>query len=213
MPRRVRFRPEAADEHGLVAVGGDLSPETLLDAYRRGVFPWYDATMPVCWWSPDPRAIIPLDGLHVSRRLARTIRGGWFSVTYNRDFAGVIRGCSHRPGEGTWLVPEMIDAYERLHPLGHAHSVEVWSGRDLAGGVYGVAVGGLFAGESMFYRVTDASKVALVALGERLRERGFRLFDIQFLTPHTARMGAVEIPRREYLDRLEEAVGLDVRFA
>src|SRR5439155_11120081 len=128
MPRRAgqsRFRPEAADEQGLVAIDGDLAPAILLDAYRSGVFPWYDENTPICWWSPDPRAIIPLDGLHVSRRLARTIRGGRFTVTFNRDFAGVIRGCAHRPGEGTWLVPEMIDAYRELHRLGHAHSVEV----------------------------------------------------------------------------------------
>ncbi len=216
MPRatgRHRFRPEAADEQGLVAIGGDLAPETLLDAYRCGVFPWYDENTPVCWWSPDPRAVIPLDGLHVSRRLARTIRRGRFTVTFNRDFAGVIRGCAHRPGESTWLVPEMIDAYRHLHQLGHAHSVEVWQGEQLAGGTYGVAVGGLFAGESMFHRITDASKVALAALVERLNDRGFRLFDIQFVTPHTARMGGVEIPRDEYLDRLRGAIELDVHLA
>jgi leucyl/phenylalanyl-tRNA--protein transferase len=215
MPRRAgqnRFRPEAADEQGLVAIGGDLAPATLLDAYRSGVFPWYDEHTPICWWSPDPRAIIPLDGLHVSRRLARTIRGGRFTVTFNRDFAGVIHGCANRPGEGTWLVPEMIDAYRDLHRLGHAHSVEVWHGDELAGGTYGVAVGGLFAGESMFHRVTDASKVALAALVDRLNERKFTLFDVQFVTPHTSRMGAVEIPRADYLDRLRRAVHLDVRF-
>jgi len=216
MPRRAgqsRFRPEAADEHGLVAIGGDLVPATLLDAYSNGVFPWYDENTPICWWSPDPRTIIPLDGLHVSRRLARTIRSGRFTVTVNRDFAGVIRGCAHRPGEGTWLVPDMIDAYQELHRLGHAHSVEVWHGDQLAGGTYGVAVGGFFAGESMFHRVTDASKVALAALVDRLNERKFTLFDVQFVTPHTARMGAVEIPRDDYLDRLRDAVDLNVRFA
>jgi len=216
MPRRAggsRFRPEAADEQGLVAIGGDLAPATLLDAYRSGVFPWYDENTPICWWSPDPRAIIPLDGLHVSRRLARTIRGGRFAVTFNRDFARVIRGCAERPGEGTWLVPEMIDAYREMHRLGHAHSVEVWLGDELAGGTYGVAVGGFFAGESMFHRITDASKVALAALVARLNERSFRLFDVQFVTPHTARMGAVAIPRAEYLERLRGVVDLDVSFA
>jgi leucyl/phenylalanyl-tRNA--protein transferase len=215
MPRRAgqsRFRPEAADEQGLVAIGGDLEPATLLEAYRSGVFPWYDENTPICWWSPDPRSIIPLDGLHVSRRLARTIRGGRFTVSFNRNFAAVIRGCAHRPGEGTWLVPEMIDAYRELYRLGHAHSVEVWHGDELAGGTYGVAVGGLFAGESMFHRVSDASKVALAALVERLKDRKFRLFDIQFLTPHTARMGGVEISRAEYLDRLRGAIDLDVQF-
>jgi leucyl/phenylalanyl-tRNA--protein transferase len=213
MPRRVRFEPELADKNGLLAVGGDLRPATLLDAYRRGVFPWYDDSTPICWWSPDPRAIIPLDGLHVSRRLARTLRSGTFEVMANRDFAGVIRGCAHRPGEGTWITADMIDAYERLHRLGHAHSVEVWRDGALVGGVYGVAVGGAFAGESMFHRVPDASKVALVRLLERLTERGFQLFDIQFLTPHTARMGGVEVPRREYLARLASVVDLAVSFA
>jgi leucyl/phenylalanyl-tRNA--protein transferase len=211
MPRRLRFRPEAADEYGLVAVGGDLRPATLLDAYRCGLFPWYDESMPVCWWSPDPRAILPLDGLHVSRRLARTIRSGRFAVTVNRDFAGVMHGCADR-AEGTWITPDMLAAYLRLHLLGHAHSIEAWLGGDLAGGVYGVALGGFFAAESMFHWRTDASKVALAALVDRLRARGFALLDIQLLTPHTARMGAVEIPRPEYLQRLKDALELDVTF-
>src|SRR5947209_18557821 len=120
MPRRLRLDPEAGERHGLVAVGGDLRPDTLLDAYRRGVFPWYDESLPVCWWSPDPRAVLPLDALHVSRRLARTIRAGRFTVTVNRDFAGVIRACAVR-AEGTWITPDMIVAYERLHALGYAH--------------------------------------------------------------------------------------------
>jgi leucyl/phenylalanyl-tRNA--protein transferase len=212
MPRRLRFRPEAADEHGLVAIGGDLRPETLLDAYRHGVFPWFDEMTPICWWSPDPRTVLPLDGLHVSRRLARTLRSGRFTVSVNRDFAAVIRGCTER-AEGTWITSEMVTAYERLHALGHAHSVEVWQDGALAGGLYGVAVGGLFAGESMFHRRTDASKVALAALVGRLRERGFVLFDVQMTTPHLLRMGAIEIPRAEYLERLREAVVLDVTFA
>ena len=212
MPRRLRFRPEAADEHGLVAIGGDLRPETLLDAYRHGVFPWFDEMTPICWWSPDPRTVLPLDGLHVGRRLARTLRSGRFTVSVNRDFAGVIRGCTERE-EGTWITSEMVTAYERLHALGHAHSVEVWQDGELAGGLYGVAVGGLFAGESMFHRRTDASKVALAALVGRLRERGFVLFDVQMTTPHLLRMGAVEIPRAEYLERLREAIVLEVTFA
>ncbi len=205
--------PERADASGLVAVGGDVRPERLLLAYRRGIFPWYDEGDPVCWWSPDPRAIFELDGLHVSRRLRRTIRSGRFTVTVNRDFAGVIRGCANRPGVGTWITTDMITAYEQLHALGHAHSVEVWAGDELAGGLYGVAVGGLFAGESMFTRRRDASKVALAFTVERLRDRGFRLFDTQFLTAHTARLGAVAIPRAEYLARLQEAVAVPARFA
>ncbi len=203
----------SADVDGLVAVGGDLHPQRLLNAYRAGVFPWYSEGDPICWWSPDPRAVFELDGLHVSRRLARTVRGGRFRVTFDQDFAGVIRACAHRPEEGgTWITPEMIAAYERLHRLGFAHSVEVWHGPAFAGGLYGVALGGFFAGESMCTRVRDGSKVALVALVDRLRRRGFTLFDIQFLTDHTRRLGAVEIPRLEYLKRLREAVGREVTF-
>jgi leucyl/phenylalanyl-tRNA--protein transferase len=205
--------PEQADDTGLVAVGGDLNPQRLVEAYRRGIFPWYDEGLPICWWSPDPRGIFELDGLHVSRRLDRTIRSGRFSVTVNRDFAGVIRGCADRPGDGTWITAEMILAYESLHRLGFAHSVEVWKGGILAGGLYGVALGGLFAGESMFSRQRDTSKVALVFLIDRLRQRGFQLFDIQFLNNHTARLGAVEVPRREYLKRLRAALDSRVSFA
>jgi len=200
------LRPELADGSGLVAVGGDLRPGRLLEAYRRGVFPWYADGDPVCWWSPDPRAVLELDDLHVSRRLRRTIRSGRFTWTVNRAFAAVIRACADRPGHGTWITAEMVRAYERLHELGHAHSVEAWSQGVLAGGIYGVAVGGLFAGESMFSRLRDGSKVALVYLVERLRQRGFELFDIQLLTGHTARLGAVEISREEYLARLRWAL-------
>jgi leucyl/phenylalanyl-tRNA--protein transferase len=211
MPRTPRLDPDSADSKGLVAVGGNLRPETLLDAYRRGVFPWYDDSLPVCWWSPDPRAILPLDGLHVSRRLARTIRSGRFKVTFDNDFASVIRGCAFRV-EGTWITRDMIRAYERLHALKQAHSVEAWHDGGLAGGVYGIAVGGLFSAESMFHRRSDASKVALVALVERLRERGFMLVDVQILNEHTAKIGATEIPRRDYLKRLREAIRLNVAF-
>lgn len=205
------FNPHRADEFGLVAVGGDLSADRLLAAYRSGVFPWYDEADPICWWSPEPRAIFELDGLHVTRRLRRTLRSGKFLVTVNQDFAGVIRGCAERD-EGTWIHPEMIHAYERLHRLGHAHSIEVWHGSDLAGGTYGVALGGFFAGESMFTRVRDASKVALAGLIDRLRQRGFQLFDIQLVTEHTARLGAIEIPRAVYLQRLRRALTYDVTF-
>src|SRR5205823_9393455 len=131
--------PELADADGLVGMGGNLEPPLLLEAYRRGIFPFYDEESPILWWSPDPRAIFELDGLHVSRRLARTVRSGRFAVTVNQDFAGVIRGCADRPGHGVWITADMIAAYERLHRLGHAHSVEVWHGGELAGGVYGVA--------------------------------------------------------------------------
>jgi leucyl/phenylalanyl-tRNA--protein transferase len=213
MPLYPFLDPRLADADGLVGVGGDLSPGRLLDAYRHGIFPFFDENTPILWWSPDPRAVFEMDGMYVSRRLSRTVRSGRFDVTVNESFEQVIRGCAERPGEGTWITPDMIDAYTQLHELGHAHSVEVWHGGELAGGVYGVSVGGLFAGESMFTRVRDASKVALVYLMEHLRQRGFELFDVQFLNDHTARLGAVEIPRSEYLRRLREAVESEVRFA
>ena len=192
-----------------------LSPDWLLDAYRHGIFPWPDADYePMLWWSPDPRAIIELDALHVSRRLQRTLRSARFEVTYDRAFDQVIEGCASAPDRqgGTWLTPEMIAAYCRLHELGHAHSVETWLNGELAGGLYGVAVGALFAAESMFHLVTDASKVALVHLVRRLQERGYQVLDIQQWTEHTGRMGASEIPRSEYLDRLARAVEVPVTF-
>jgi len=213
-----RFFPpaEELDSEGLVGFGGQLTPEWLLDAYQHGIFPWPtgDPDVPIPWWSPDPRAIIELDRFHVPRRLVRTIGSGRFEVTYDRDFAGVIRGCAtmaDRVG-GTWLTPQMIRAYIRLFKLGHAHSVEVWQDGRLAGGTYGVAIAGLFAAESKFYRVRDASKVALVHLVERLRARCYWLLDIQQLTPHTAQFGAIEIPRREYLARLAKALAQPVTF-
>ncbi len=213
-----RFFPpaEQADAHGLLALGGSLSPQWLLDAYQHGIFPWPHADFddPMMWFSPDPRAIIEFDRFHVPRRLRATCRTGKFVLTCDRDFAGVIRGCATGPGRelGTWLTPRMIKAYLKLHQLGHAHSVEAWYEGSLAGGVYGVAIGGLFAAESMFYRVSDASKVALVALVGHLRSRGYQLLDIQQLTPHTARFGAVEIPRSEYLRRLAHAIQSPVTF-
>lgn len=213
-----RFFPPAedADAEGIVGFGGKLTPEWLLDAYRHGIFPWPigEIDWPMCWWSPDPRAIIEFDRFHVSRRLRQTCNNGRFIVTFDRDFVGIIRGCAtagNRNGN-TWLTKRMIAAYIRLHRLGHAHSVEVWNEEKLAGGTYGLAIGGLFAAESMFYRVRDASKVALVNLVEHLRQRSYTLLDIQQLTPHTARFGAIEIPRREYLARLAEAINKPVCF-
>jgi leucyl/phenylalanyl-tRNA---protein transferase len=208
--------PTATTPDGLLCVGGRLTPDWLLDAYAHGIFPWpiweHD---PMVWWSPDPRAIIPLDGFHMSRRLARTIRSGKFQVTCDRDFEGVIRGCATAPGRGagnTWLTKTMIAAYCRMHELGHAHSVEVWHAGTLAGGTYGVAVGGLFAAESMFHCVTDASSVAVAHLVAHLRERGYRLLDIQQWTPHTGRLGAVSIPRLDYLRGLAAVAELPVTF-
>jgi leucyl/phenylalanyl-tRNA--protein transferase len=169
---------------------------------------------PIAWWSPDPRAIIELDRFHISRRLRRTLRSEFFQATIDRDFGGVIRGCATSKGRrgNTWLTPSMIDAYRRLHELGHTHSVEVWHAGRLVGGTYGVAIGGLFAAESMFYKVRDASKVAVAYLVAHLRSRGYQLLDIQQWTPHTGRMGAVEISRREYLCRLARVVDLPFTF-
>jgi leucyl/phenylalanyl-tRNA--protein transferase len=201
---------------------------------------WEDE--PIAWWSPDPRAIFELDSFHVSRRLQRTLRSGKFRITFDRDFEGVIRGCATAAGreQGTWLTPSMIAAYCRMYEFGHAHSVEVWlppplplgegrgegalesfqaanmipnnEGMILVGGTYGIAIGGLFAAESMFYRERDASKVALAHLVAHLRACGFQLLDIQQLTPHTASLGATEISRVEYLRRLSRAVEAPVTF-
>jgi leucyl/phenylalanyl-tRNA---protein transferase len=206
------FDPEMADESGLVAVGGDLDPRRLLQAYRSGVFPWYDDSVPICWWSPDPRAIFELDGFHCSRRLLRTIRSGKFETTFNQAFARVMMGCANRE-EGTWITQDMLGAYCKLHLLGYAHSVEVWEGNELVGGLYGVSIGGMFAGESMFSRRPDASKVALAATFDRLRERGFLLFDTQVANDHTRGLGAVDIPRSVYLARLRRALRVKTVFA
>jgi leucyl/phenylalanyl-tRNA--protein transferase len=207
--------PTATTPEGLLCVGGRLSPEWLLDAYRHGIFPWpMWENEPVAWWSPDPRAIIELDGLHISRRLHRTLRSGRFQATIDRDFDGVIHGCARSPGRrgNTWLTKSMIAAYRQMHELGHAHSLEVWHEGRLAGGTYGMGIGGVFAAESMFYRVRDASKVAIAYLVAHLRDRGYTLLDIQQWTPHSGSMGAVEISRVEYLRRVASAVELPITF-
>lgn len=207
--------PRSGGDDGLIAVGGRLEPEWLLDAYRHGVFPWpTEPDEPMLWWSPQPRAILPLDGMRISRRLARTVRSGRFAVRANTDFAGVLAACATGPGRegGTWLFPEMQAAYLKMHQLGHAHCIECWRDGRLVGGVYGVAIGGLFAAESMFHRETDASKVALAALVSHLNRRNYRLLDIQQWTPHTGRLGAVDISRDDYLSRLESALGVDASF-
>ncbi len=212
-----QFFPPAsrASPEGLVAIGGRLTVERLLDAYRNGIFPWpHDPDDPMLWFSPDPRAILPLDGLHVARRLERRLRSGQFAFTCDQAFADVLAGCGsggNRRG-GTWLTPEMVEAYVEFHRQGHAHSVETWFEGKLVGGVYGVSIGGLFSAESMFYRVRDASKAALARLVEHLNARGYQLLDIQQWTPHTGRLGAVEIPRRDYLQRLSEVVDLPITF-
>lgn len=217
IPPSLIFPPvEESDEDGLLALGGVLRPDWLLDAYRHGIFPWPmgDDTAPMAWWSPDPRGILPLDRFHVSRRLRRTIRQGRFEVTCDRAFRDVMVGCGSAAGRitNTWVTPAMIEAYTRLHRLGHAHSVEAWRDGRLVGGTYGVSIAGLFAAESKFFRERDASKVALAYLVKHLQRCGYSLLDIQMVTPHTARLGAVEISRAEYLDRLAEALGRAVSF-
>jgi leucyl/phenylalanyl-tRNA--protein transferase len=211
-PSAWAFPPaEQADETGVVAVGGDLEPGTLLAAYRNGLFP-----MPLgrrgelAWWSPDPRGIIPLDGLRTSRSLRRSCRR--YEIRLDSAFEEVIDACADPARPDGWITPEMRAGYVRLHQLGWAHSVETWDPDtdQLVGGLYGVAIGGLFAGESMFHRRRDASKVALVGLVDLLNEAGgqARVLDVQWMTPHLARMGAVEIPRREYIERVRHAIQL-----
>lgn len=211
-----RFFPPPGASPGTrpLAYGGQLSTDWLLDAYSHGIFPWPVSERRVTWWSPDPRPTIDLHGMHVSRRLARTCRSGKFRVTCDREFAGVIAACATVPRNdgGTWITASMQKAYNELHRLGYAHSIEVWHGRQLAGGLYGVSLGGAFFAESKFHIVTDASKVALVFLVEHLRARGFLLLDIQQLTPHTATFGAQEMPRAEFLIRLDRALRCGASF-
>lgn len=215
-PSRIFPPVDQADEDGLLALGGTLEPEWLLDAYMHGVFPWPfgSDSQPMAWWSPDPRGILELDGLHISRRLRRTLRQGRFEVSCDRAFREVMVACAVGPGRlgGTWITRRMIEAYTRLHRLGFAHSVEARLDGRLVGGVYGVSIRGLFAAESKFYRERDASKVALAFLVAHLRARGFLLLDLQMVTSHTQRLGAIEISRREYLDRLARALEQDVAF-
>lgn len=196
--------------NGLLALGGDLSVPRLLLAYRSGIFPW--TVRPITWWSPDPRAIFELSEFHVPRSLARVLRRGEFRITVNQAFRRVMEGCADPARPGAWISPEFIKAYSRLHEQGYAHSVECWKGAELAGGIYGVAIGGFFAGESMFHRAANASKVALCHLVEHLRRRGFALFDTQLLTPTTERFGAREVPQDEYLRRLRAALELKCEF-
>jgi leucyl/phenylalanyl-tRNA--protein transferase len=196
--------PEDADDEGMLAIGGDLSPERLLHAYEHGVFPWYDEGLPPLWWSPNPRAIIERTGLHVSRSLRRVLAKETFRVTFDQDFEQTMRECGRRES-GTWILPEMIEAYVALYRMGHAHSFEVWQDGELAGGLYGVQRGALFAAESMFHRRTDASKVALVYAVRSLFAAGMELFDVQLLTNHLESMGAVEVPRADYLVRARAA--------
>ena len=201
--------PREAEPDGLLAVGGDLGSARLLLAYSMGIFPWYSDGQPILWWSPDPRCVLELEDFHVSRRLRRVLNQGRFRVSFDEDFRAVIRACAavERPGqEGTWITAEMEQAYVRLYEAGLAHSVECRLGADLVGGIYGIALGRGFFGESMFHRERDASKVALARLVERLAGWGFHFIDAQVTTSHMLSLGAREVPRTAFLERLEAAL-------
>ena len=206
---------ERASPEGLLAIGGDLRPERLLAAYRQGIFPWYNDGQPILWWSPDPRAVLFPQKLHVPRSLQRTIRRGRVIVTLDRCFRGVMEGCAgprpQYPDGGTWITREMLDAYTRLHQLGYAHSVEAWQDDRLVGGLYGIALGGAFFAESMFTLVDDASKTALVALVRQLASWDFRIIDCQQSSAHIRRFGAEDIPRCDFIARLAETLALPDR--
>jgi len=189
-----------------------IDPAVLVSAYREGLFPMGLEDDTIGWFSPDPRAVLPLDAFHVPARLARVIRRETFEIRVDTAFPEVMRACADRPGEGTWINDEIFESFVELHRRGMAHSVEAWLGNVLAGGLYGVHLGRAFFGESMFHRVTDASKVALAALVDRLRLHGFTLLDIQWTTPHLERFGAIEVSRKEYLRRLRDAVDGDAEF-
>ncbi len=197
----------ALDEpDGLLAIGGDLSPERLLHAYARGIFPWYSDGQPILWWTPDPRSVMEPDAIHIPRSLAKTVRNGGFKRTFDRCFERVVNACAapRAPQAGTWITAEMRDAYCRLHERGAAHSVECWRAGELVGGLYGIAVGSVFFGESMFSHRRDASKVAFVHLCRWLDEWGYRLIDCQIHTPHLERLGAHPMPRAEFETRLAQ---------
>lgn len=205
--------PRSASEEGIVAYGGDLTPSRLMLAYRNGIFPWYSKNDPILWWSPDPRLIMELNEFKLSRSLRKKIPR--FEIRFDTAFSKVIRECSSVPRRGqsgSWIVPEMIEAYEELFALGYAHSVEAYQNDELVGGLYGVCVGGVFCGESMFAKVSDASKVAFAVLIERLREWGFDFIDCQVPTPHLKSLGAKEVPRKEFLSRLKDLSDKEIIF-
>jgi leucyl/phenylalanyl-tRNA--protein transferase len=197
------------EPNGLLAAGGGLAPERLLDAYRQGIFPWFGEDDPVLWWTPDPRMVLWLDELHVSRSLRRTLRSGRYTVTLDTAFDAVIDGCAEPRADdaGTWITAEMRRAYTTLAKRGYAHSVETWLNGQLVGGLYGVAVGRMFYGESMFSRAADASKVALASLVGQLQRWGFELIDCQMSTPHLASLGARQIPRSEFVRHVARLTG------
>jgi leucyl/phenylalanyl-tRNA--protein transferase len=201
--------PHLAIKEGLLAVGGDLSPERILLAYRNGIFPWYSKGEPILWWSPDPRLVLYPDELRISKSLRKVIKRNLFQVTFDKAFDAVIQACADAKrsyGEGTWITDEMQSAYCELHRQGYAHSVEAWQGEKLVGGLYGIAIGRAFFGESMFSHVSNASKVAFVTLVENLKRLKFALIDCQVRTDHLIRFGALEIPRKVFLEQVAKAV-------
>jgi len=205
---------ELAEPDGLLAVGGDLGTERLLLAYRRGIFPWYSEGDPILWWSPEPRLIIEPGFVHVSKSLTKIIKQRLFEIKFDTAFRTVINNCANIPrkdGRGTWITKEMKNAYIRLHHLGYAHSVEAWQGERLAGGLYGISLGRAFFGESMFFKVSNASKIALIALANILEKWNFNMIDCQVSTKHLMNMGAYEIDRREFLQRLNYAMRFPTR--
>lgn len=208
-PDELTFPPVSealAEPNGLLAVGGDLSPERLLLAYQQGIFPWYEEGQPLLWWSPDPRTVVAPDGVHLSRSMRRFLRKSDFTVTFDHDFPAVIRACAEPRDytDDTWITPAMQRAYIELHRRGHAHSVEVWQNGELVGGLYGVALGRMFFGESMFSRRSNASKTALLALACHLRRLGFELIDCQMPTDHLHSLGAMNVPRERFLQRVRQ---------
>lgn len=213
LSKRLSFPPaHLAIQEGLLAVGGDLRTERLLLAYRNGIFPWYNKGEPILWWSPDPRLVLYPDELRISKSLGKAIRRERFRITFDQAFADVIRGCADAKrsyGEGTWITDEMKAAYCELHQRGYAHSMEAWQGEELVGGLYGVWLGRAFFGESMFSRVSNASKVAFVALVQLLKANDVALIDCQVKTEHLIRFGAREIPRKAFLEQLDAAIGPD----
>jgi leucyl/phenylalanyl-tRNA--protein transferase len=201
------------EPNGLLAVGGDLSPQRIINAYLQGIFPWFSEGEPILWWSPDPRTVLFPEQIKTSRSLRKTLKKQLFSVSFDRDFQSVINACAQPRDNspGTWLLPEMIEAYHQQHELGLAHSVEVWQDERLVGGLYGMAIGGVFFGESMFSRVPDSSKIALVHLSRTLQAWGFKLIDCQVYTQHLASLGAKEIPRETFRRYLSQWCGLPGR--
>lgn len=202
--------PELATPEGIIAAGGDLSPQRLLNAYAAGIFPWFTEEDPILWWSPDPRMVLLPGDLHISASMKKLLKKKWFHITYDRHFQEVIEGCGmpRKTQQGTWITKEIRDAYVRLHELGYAHSVEVWDspGKKLVGGLYGVSLGKCFFGESMFHLVTNASKYGFVTFVQKLFKIGFMMVDGQVPSPHLKKLGCKEIPRKEFLNRLAEGL-------